>query len=128
MVWPASIVRIDAALPGQKFDFGLHRADGAAVSADAAQRGRTGIALDPPWVGSPLVVRFDAAIPARAKVNPAANLRGRTMQPGPRAGGGRHEVDMRPVRLRERDERRAVARAHAPRARAHTCCTEESLV
>ena len=86
LVWPAPIVRIDDPIPGRAFGFGLHRADGDAVSADAAQTGRTGSALNPPWVGSPLVVRFDAPIPAGGKVM-TENLRALPAQRGSRAGG-----------------------------------------
>lgn len=62
-VWPATLIRIDGPHAGTQYAFGLHRADGEAVAAEATQRGKTGLALDPPWQGSPLVVRFDAALP-----------------------------------------------------------------
>jgi hypothetical protein len=87
LVWPAAIVRIDDPIPGRAFGFGLHRADGEAVGADAAQTGRTGAALDPPWVGSPLVVKFDTAIPAGGDINMAENLRGLPARRGSRATG-----------------------------------------
>lgn len=93
LVWPAPIVRIDDAIPGRTFGFGLHRADGDAVSADAAQSGRTGSALNPPWVGSPLVVKFDAAIPAGGKLM-TENMRARPAQRGSRAGGVQGAQDL----------------------------------
>ncbi len=87
LVWPAPIVRIDDPVPGVAFDFGLHRADGEAVSAEAAQGGRTGATLDPPWVGSPLVVKFTTAILLAGQINMTANVRALPAQRGSRAGG-----------------------------------------
>lgn len=87
LVWPAPIVRIDDALPGVALEFGLHRADGEAVSAEAAQRGTTGATLDPPWVGSPLVVTFTASILLGGQLNMTGNLRALPAQRGARAGG-----------------------------------------
>ena len=48
---------------------------GEAVSAEAAQRGTTGATLDPPWVGSPVVVKFTASIPLGGQVSMTDNLR-----------------------------------------------------
>lgn len=87
LVWPAPIVRIDDPVPGMAFDFGLHRADGAAVSTEAAQGGRTGAALDPPWVGSPLVVKFAGAMLLGSQPGLTANLRALPTPRGARAGG-----------------------------------------
>jgi hypothetical protein len=87
LVWPAPIVRIDDPVPGVAFDFGLHRADGEAVSAEAAQSGTTGATLDPPWVGSPLVVKFTASIMLGGQLNMTENLRALPTRRGTRAGG-----------------------------------------
>ena len=53
LVWPAPIVRIDDPFPGLTLEFGLHRADGEAVSAEAAQNGTTGVPLEVVPVGGP---------------------------------------------------------------------------
>lgn len=87
LVWPAPIVRIDDAVPGVAYDFGLHRADGEAVSAEAAQGGRTGTTLDPPWVGSPLVVQFTTTILLGAQPSATGNVRALPARGGSRAGG-----------------------------------------
>lgn len=88
MVWPAPIVRIDTPVAGSTLTFGLHRADGEAISAEPAQRGTTGIALDPPWIGSPLVVKFDSIIlPGAVLMGTAQNTRSRTLHVGSRATG-----------------------------------------
>ena len=87
LVWPAPIVRIDDPFPGEALDFGLHRADGEAVSAEAAQRGTTGATLDPPWVGSPLVVTFTASILLGGQLNMTENLRALPARSRSRAGG-----------------------------------------
>lgn len=68
-VWPATVIRIDGPHAGKPYAFGLHRADGEAVSAEATQRGQTGVALAPPWQGSPLVVRFDHPLPANVRAD-----------------------------------------------------------
>ena len=93
LVWPAPIVRIDDPVPGRAFGFGLHRADGDAVSADAAQTGRTGSVLNPPWVGSPLVVKFDVLIPAGGKVM-TESQRALPAPHGSRAGGVKVDKDI----------------------------------
>ncbi len=85
--WPAPIVRIDDAFPGVALEFGLHRADGEAVSAEAAQRGTTGATLDPPWVGSPVVVKFTASIPLGGQVSMTDNLRALPARSRSRATG-----------------------------------------
>ncbi len=87
LVWPAPIVRIDDPFPGLTLEFGLHRADGEAVSAEAAQTGRTGTALNPPWVGSPLVVKFTASIPLGGQINMTENLRALPARSRSRATG-----------------------------------------
>ncbi|MDX5409007.1 MAG: hypothetical protein LPJ94_02155 [Thauera sp.] len=87
LVWPAPIVRIDDPVPGVAYDFGLHRADGEAVSAEAVQGGRTGATLDPPWVGSPLVVKFTTSILLGGQPGMTANLRALPAHRGSRAGG-----------------------------------------
>ena len=87
LVWPAPIVRIDDPFPGVTLEFGLHRADGEAVSAEAAQTGRTGTALNPPWVGSPLVVKFTASSLLGGQHNMTENLRALPARRGSRAGG-----------------------------------------
>lgn len=87
LVWPAPIVRIDDPFPGVALDFGLHRADGEAISADAAQTGRTGTALNPPWVGSPVVVKFAASSLLGGQHNMTENLRALPARRGSRAGG-----------------------------------------
>lgn len=93
-VWPATVVRIDGPHAGTQYAFGLHRADGEAVSAEASQRGRTGQTLAPAWQGSPLVVRFDAPVPlqASATLKKPATARPRTLPQAralgvPAAGG-----------------------------------------
>lgn len=129
LVWPAAIVRIDDPIPGRAFGFGLHRADGEAVSADAAQTGRTGSALNPPWVGSPLVVKFDVPIPAGGKVM-TENLRALPAQRGSRAGGvqvgkdkteTQFEIDKDIILVRQGSELvprvRIAARPASPRLR-----------
>lgn len=68
-VWPATVARIDGPHAGKPYAFGLHRADGEAVSAEATQRGQTGVALAPPWQGSPLVVRFDSPLPLNVRAD-----------------------------------------------------------
>src|SRR5690606_12261442 len=87
LVWPAPIVRIDDPFPGVALDFGLHRADGEAISADAAQTGRTGTALNPPWVGSPVVVKVAASSLLGGQHNMTENLRALPARRGSRAGG-----------------------------------------
>ncbi|MDX9885503.1 hypothetical protein [Thauera sp.] len=87
LVWPAPIVRIDDPFPGVALDFGLHRTDGEAISADAAQTGRTGTALNPPWVGSPVVVKFTASSLLGGRHNMTENLRALPAQSRSRATG-----------------------------------------
>lgn len=87
LVWPASILRIDPARPGRRDPFGLHRADGDAVSEEATQRGRSGDTLDPPWVGTPVVVAFDSPVPLLEQMTMSQNVRGLPARRGARAGG-----------------------------------------
>lgn len=87
LVWPASILRIDPARPGRRDPFGLHRADGEAVSEEATQRGRSGDTLDPPWVGTPVVVVFDSPVPQIEQMTVSQNVRGLPARRGTRAGG-----------------------------------------
>ena len=87
LVWPAPIVRIDDPFPGLTLEFGLHRADGEAVSAEAAQNGTTGVPLDPPWVGSPVVVKFTASTPLGGQINMTENLRALPARSRSRATG-----------------------------------------
>lgn len=88
LTWPAPIVRIDDPIPGRAFGFGLYRVDGKAVSAEAAQTGRTGATLNPSWVGSPLVLKFDVPIPTFDKVM-TENLRALPARSASRATGTR---------------------------------------
>ena len=134
LVWPAPIVRIDDPFPRVALDFGLHRADGEAISADPAQTGRTGTALNPPWVGSPVVVKFAASSLLGGQINMTENLRALPARRGSRAGGvklakdiahGEAElklgIDKDIARMRQGSELvsriRIVARPASPRLR-----------
>lgn len=88
LTWPASIVRIDPAQPGRRDAFGLHRADGEAVSEEAAQRGRSGDRLEPPWVGTPTVVVFDEPAPTVGQKGLTQNLRSLPARAGGTPTGG----------------------------------------
>lgn len=61
--WPAAVTRLDDPSAFQRgVGFALHRADGDAVADEPTMRGRTGVDLNPPWVGTPMVVKLDQAV------------------------------------------------------------------
>jgi hypothetical protein len=61
--WPATLVRVPTRRARDRYEIKLFRADGDAVAAEPTQAGSTGADLDPPWVGSPLVIEVGAALP-----------------------------------------------------------------
>ena len=60
--WPAQVVRVPRPAGQSRHAIKLLRADGDAVADDATMSGLTGVDLDEPWLGSPLVVRVSAAV------------------------------------------------------------------
>ncbi|MEO7151230.1 MAG: hypothetical protein ABIX46_05895 [Burkholderiaceae bacterium] len=60
--WPAQVAAIPHTARRSRHALSLFRADGKAVADEAAQTGSTGVDLDPPWVGSPLVLEVGGAI------------------------------------------------------------------
>lgn len=60
--WPAQVVRVPRPAGRSRHAIDLLRADGDAVADDATMSGLTGIDLDEPWLGSPLVVRVGDAV------------------------------------------------------------------
>ncbi len=65
--WPAEVAAVQRRPGRSHHAISLFRADGAAVAAEAAQTGSTGADLDPPWVGSPLVLKVGDAIAGLAE-------------------------------------------------------------
>lgn len=60
--WPAQVVRVPRPAGRSRHAIDLLRADGDAVADEATMSGLTGIDLDEPWLGSPLVVRVGAVV------------------------------------------------------------------
>lgn len=61
--WPANVAAVPRRAGRSRHHLTLYRADGDAVAKEPTQTGSSGVDLDPPWVGSPLVLKVGDAIP-----------------------------------------------------------------
>ena len=60
--WPASVAAVPRRSGRARHALALRRADGKAVAKDPTQTGSSGVDLDPPWIGSPLVLEVGDVI------------------------------------------------------------------
>ncbi len=85
--WPATVIRLPDPGPTQRdIAFDLYRADGDRRADAPTQNGRTGSALSPPWVGSPMVVVMQQVVLSLGRVERVVVAKSSTAAPAAAPG------------------------------------------
>ena len=85
--WPATVIRLLDPGPKQRgMAFDLYRADGDRRADAPTQDGRTGSALNPPWVGSPMVVVMRQAVLSIGRDERVVSAKSSTTAPAAASG------------------------------------------